>query len=379
MLLFSSNEKSQQRDAGNILVVAADTQVMEKICEQLAIRDTGDIRRFNGTVIQLENYTEPADVDVVVFEVSDADTPESVAQLMDLHVSRTAIQIAVGHRDSLVLADSYLQQQIFYCHYPSQLNRVGPLITAKSHPGKEANSAVKMAILGCKGGIGTSSLSYYIAEDIARLRQSPTLLVQGSGGSRNLDLISRVSITNEVTLLQNNFFAMYEEKNHAWFFNNPVYDRHQCVIFDFSAFNASDEDIENVLTHSDCVLLVCDRNLASVRVAKKILEANAHLQSSNNGIKRLYLCFNQHHPKVSGEVNVREVGDLVGQSADVVVPYLLKAGDPSMALDFSGKNKAVLENISYLLLGKKRATKGREAKGNSLFSGIKKQLTRTSD
>lgn len=376
MLLFSSNEKNQQTDAESVLVIAANSQIMDKICEQLTIRDSGDIRRFVGGVSQLENYTESADVSVVVFEVSDTDTPESVAQLMELHISRTAIQIAIGQRDSLVLADGYLQQRIFYCHYPSQLNRIGALIAAKSQPGRDVNSAVKMAILGCKGGIGTSSLSYYIAEDIARLRQSATLLVQGSGGSRNLDLISRVSISNDVTLLQNNFFAMYEEKNHAWHFNNPVYDRHQCVIFDFSAYNASDEDIENVLTHSDCVLLVCDRNLSSVRVAKKILEANAHLQSSHNGIKRLYLCFNQHHPKVNGEVNAREAGDLVGQPADVIVPYLLKAGDPSMALDFSGKHRSTLENISYLLLGKRRAISG---KSTSLFSGLKKRLTRTSD
>lgn len=376
MLLFSSNEKSQQTDSESVLVIAADTQVMDKICEQLTIRDTGEIRRFAGSVTQLENYTGSADVNVVVFEVSEADTPESVAQLMELHISRTAIQIAIGHRDSLMLADSYLQQRIFYCHYPSQLNRIGSLIAAKSQPGRDVNSAVKMAILGCKGGIGTSSLSYYIAEDIARLRQSATLLVQGSGGSRNLDLISRVSISNEVTLLQNNFYAMYEEKSHAWYFNNPVYDRHQCVIFDFSAYNASDEDIENVLTHSDCVLLVCDRNLSSVRVAKKIIEANTHLQSSNNGIKRLYLCFNQHHPKVSGEVNAREAGDLVGQPADVVVPYLLKSGDPSMSLDFSGKHRATLQNISYLLLGKKRTT---AEKSTSLFSDLKKRLTRTSE
>ncbi len=374
MLLFSSNEKRQQTQTESVLVIAANPQIMDKVCEQLSIRDTGDIRRFAGSVTQLENYTESADADVVIFEVSETDTPESVANLIELHISRTAIQIAVGQRDSLIMADSYLQQRIFYCHYPSQLNRIGSLIAAKSQPGRDLNNAVKMAILGCKGGIGTSSLSYYVAEDIARLRQSATLLVQGCGGSRNLDLISKVSISNEVTLLQNNFYAMYEEKNHAWQFNNPVYDHHQCVIFDFSAYNASDEDIENVLTHCDCVLLVCDRNLASVRVAKKIMEANTHLQSSHNGIKRLYLCFNQHHPKSNGEVNAREAGDLAGQPVDVIVPYLLKAGDPSMALNFSGNHRAALENISYLLLGKKRSVSGK-----SLFSGVKKRLTRTSE
>lgn len=373
MLLFSSSDKRQDTPTESVLVIAATPSVMEKVCEQLAIRDSGEVRRFTGTVPQLEHYTESANVDVVIFEVTPQDSPESVARLMELHIARTAIQIAVGAQDSLILADSYLQQGIFYCHYPSQLNRIGSLISAKNQPGRDMTSAVKIAILGCKGGIGTSLLSYHIAEDIARLRQSPTLLVQGSGGGRNLDLISQVSISNEVTLLQNNFFAMYEEKSHAWRFNNSVYDRHQCVVFDFSAYNAADEDIENVLTHSDCVLLVCDRNLSSVRVAKKILEANAHLQSSHNGIKRLYLCFNQHHPKVSGEVNAREAGDLVGQPADVTVPYMLKSGDPSLNIDFSGKQRRVLQNISYLLLGKKKELPG------SLFSAVKQRLTGRSD
>lgn len=374
MLLFSDTEKQPAQSADRVLVIADHAEVMDSVCEQLAIRNTGEVRQFTGTVSQLEKYTESGNVDMVIFEVSEQDDVEVIAGLLELHVSRSAIQIAIGKQDSLTRADSFMQHGISYCHYPSQLNAIGALLASGKQPFRDQNSAIRFSILGCKGGIGTSRLSYHIAENIARIRQSPTLLVQGCGGSRNLDLISRVAISNEVTLLQNNFFAMYEEPNHAWFFNNPLYDRHQCVVFDFSAYNASDENIENILTHSDSVLLICDRDLSSIRIAKKIIEANAHLQNSNNGIKRLYLCFNQHHPKINGEVIAREMGDLVGQQADIIIPYMLKAGDPSLSLEVNGKFRPILESMTYLLLGKKK-----EITQPSLLSVLKQRLTRKSD
>lgn len=141
--------------------------------------------------------------------------------------------------------------------------------------------------MSCKGGVGNSMLSYCAAEYIANTRQSPTLIVQGAYGSQNLDLISKVAISNEVTMLQKNLSGFFEDKNHAWQYYNPVYDDYDCIVFDFTAYNAADENIENVLTHTDCLLLVCDSDISSSRIAKKIIEANNHLMKSNNGVRRI--------------------------------------------------------------------------------------------
>ena len=68
------------------------------------------------------------------------------------------------------------------------------------------------------------------------------------------------------------------------------------------------------------------------------------------------------------------MGDLVGQQADIIIPYLLKAGDPSLSLEVNGKFRPILESMTYLLLGKKK-----ELTQPSLLSVLKQRLTRKSD
>ena len=368
MLLFSENTKIEEVVDYSILVVTPDPSKMESVCEQLAMRDVGEIKRFNGNIEQLESYEGTANTDCIIFDASHLDSPSHAIDIIDLQVSKNVIKIAFSTKDSLLLADEFEKKEVKYCHYPTQLNRLGSLVRLNTQESNNANSAIRITLMSCKGGVGSSMLSYYAAEFIANKRQSPTLIVQGAYGSQNLDLISRVSISNEATLLQKNLTGFYEDKNQAWQYDNPTYDNYECIIFDFTGYNAADENIENVLTHSDCLLLICDRDISSARTAKKIIEANNHLMNGNNGVRRLYVCHNQHHGKVSGEINTQEISGLIGRPVDITIPYLAKPGDPSLPINFSGKNTHHLENLCSLLLGKKR-NKSSKA---SLFDSIKK-------
>ncbi|MBT0729828.1 hypothetical protein [Rosenbergiella nectarea] len=368
MLLFSDNTKQDDLLEYSILVITPDANKMEKVCEQLSMRDVGSIKRFAGNVEQLDQYDDTANTDCIIFDASHLDSPESIIETIDLQLSKNIIKIAFSTKDSLLLADEFEKKDIKYCHYPSQISRIGHLVVRTSKESTSTNTAIRITLLGCKGGVGNSMLSYHAAEFIANKRQSPTLIVQGAYGSQNLDLISKVAISNEVTLLQKNLSALYEERSNAWQFYNQVYEKYECIIFDFTAYNAAEDNIENVLTHTDCLLLVCDRDISSARTAKKILEANNHLMNSNNGVRRVFVCHNQHHGKVSGEINSQEISSLIGKPVDVVIPYLMKTGDPSLPINFSGKNSQYLESLCNLLLGKKS---GKPPKP-SLFDSIRK-------
>lgn len=372
MLLFSQNSNQSETIERSVLVVTPDPSMMALICEQLEIRDVGEIKRFSNDIEQLDHIEDIAGVDCIIFDASRLDTPDEIVEKIDLQLSRNVVKIAFSTKDSLIIADNFAKKQIDYCHFPTQLNRIGSLVVQQQHKPAAMSHAIRITLLGCKGGIGTSVLSYHVAEFLARKRQSSTLIVQGSGGSRNLDLISKVAITNEVTLLQTNLSAIYEDRSYAWHYNNPVYDQHECVIFDFTGYNAGEENIENILTHSDCLLLICDRDLSSVRTAKKIIEANNHLMNSDNGVRRLYICHNQHHGKVSGEINSQEVSGLIGRSVDITIPYLMKTGDPSLPLNFSGKNSQHLEKLCNLLLGKRQT----EQPNSGLFDSLKNLMAR---
>ncbi|WP_241569758.1 hypothetical protein [Rosenbergiella collisarenosi] len=369
MLLFSENTKQDDSLGNSILVVTPDLGRMEKVCEQLSLRDVGTVKQFHGDILQLDQFEDTANTDCIIFDASELDSPDNVIEIIDLQLSKNITKIAFSTKDSLLLAEEFQKKEIQYCHYPTQINRIGSLVLNDTQQSVAiGNSAVRITLLGCKGGVGNSMLSYYAAQFIANKRQSSTLLVQGAFGSRNLDLISKVAISNEVTLLENNLSALYEERSSAWQYYNSVYDNYECIIFDFTAYNAADENIENVLTHTDCLLLVCDRDLSSVRTAKKIIEANNHLMNSNNGVRRIYVCHNQHHSKVNGEISSQEVSGLLGKPVDVTIPFLIKPGDPSLTLNFNGKNHQYLESLCNLLLGRKN----KHQEKTSLFDSIKK-------
>ncbi|MCL9667362.1 hypothetical protein L2C91_03080 [Rosenbergiella epipactidis] len=368
MLLFSENTKVDDVIENSILVVTSDPNKMESVCEQLAMRDVGEIKRFLGNIEQLESCEDTINTDCIVFDASHLDSPDSSIETINLQISKNVNKIAFSTKDSLLLADEFEKKDVRYCLYPTQLNRMGGLVHQTAQDKTYTNSAIRITLMSCKGGIGGSMLSYQAAEFIANKRQSPTLIVQGAYGSQNLDLISKVAISNEVTLLQKNLSGFYEDKSHAWQYYNPAYENFECIVFDFTAYNAADENIENVLTHTDCLLLICDRDISSARTAKKIIEANNHLMNSNNGVRRLYVCHNQHHGKISGEINTQEISGLIGKSVDLTIPYLTKPGDPSLPLNFSGKNIHHLENLCNLLLGKK----GHKPSKTSLLDSIKK-------
>lgn len=368
MLLFSENTKIDDIVENSILVVTSDPTKMENVCEQLSMRDVGEIKRFLGNIEQLELCEDTANTDCIVFDASHLDSPDSIIETVNLQLSKNVSKIAFSSKDSLLLADEFEKKGVKYCHYPTQLNRIGSLVHQTSQEKTYTNNAIRITLMSCKGGVGGSMLSYHAAEYIANKRQSPTLIVQGAYGSQNLDLISKVAISNEVTLLQKNLSGFYEDKSQPWQYGNSVYDNYECIVFDFTAYNAADENIENVLTHTDCLLLICDRDISSARTAKKIIEANNHLMNSNNGVRRLYVCHNQHHGKISGEINTQEISGLIGKPVDVTIPYLAKPGDPSLPLNFSGKNSHYLENLCNLLLGKKTNKSSKVG----LFDSIKK-------
>jgi pilus assembly protein CpaE len=353
MLLFSETGDKNKAPASSAIVATADPEMMEKISEQLLLRSVENIIRCPYSLDNLDQFSFEGNPDYFIVDVQNKTDAKAVSDALFLHASRGAVKVAFGKNDSILLMEAFIKQDIFYLYYPNQLNNLGSIINNEHKLFTSSREPVKIAVVGCKGGVGASSLSYHIAGEIARRRESGTLLVQGCGGSRNLDMIAKTAITHEVAKLQPHLFAISEDPEEKYHYGNPLFSNYDHIIFDFSGYNAVDEQIEAILTHSDCILLVCDRDLSSVRMAKKLIESNQHLQSDSSGVKRLFLCFNQHYPKVNGAISPEEVNGLAGKNVDITIPFISVAGDPALLLNFNGKHKKTLDALIDLLLGKK--------------------------
>ncbi|WP_158784040.1 hypothetical protein [Pantoea sp. BAV 3049] len=355
MLIFPGAAEKKQDEETSSVVISPRREVIDEVCAQLEVRNLGPIVRHQISLDQFDTATIEGGIKYLIFDSGTAEECEGFINKIGFFLSKESVCIAIGSSDSLLLAARYQAQGISYVYYhPEQMKKLGKIFDDPATRVEWGKSSLKICILACKGGVGSSSLSYQLASSLIQQRSVSLLLVQGQGGTRNLDLIARKEISSDVTQLKENLFALTEQSEHLWNFSLPLYDTYDFVLFDHTIFNVGSVEIENALQHSHSVVLVCNHDLASIRNAKKIIDYNQHLKNSGSGVKRIIVCFNQNQPRANGMINREEVGNLLGQQADIVIPFIRGPGEPSMPLQFTGKHKAVLQNLTDMTLGRSR-------------------------
>lgn len=352
MLLFPGT-KEKKRDISSLVVVISPRQeVINSVCDQLNVRNLGELSVHQVSLDRFDTKNLAGSISHFIFDIGSSEEGECFIEKIGLFLSKETLCIAIGNSDSLLLAGKYQSLGIHYIYYhPDEIKSLGKILDNPAEGVNRGKSSVKIGLLSCKGGVGNSSLSYQLAQNLVQQRRISLLLVQGQGGTRNLDLISKKEITSDVIKIQENFFALAEQNEHIWDFNQPLYDAYDFVVFDRTLYNAGNSEIEKTLHNCHSIILVFHFDLASIRTAKKVIEYNQHLKKSGNRTKRIILCFNQSQPKLNGMITPQEAGDLIGQSVDVAIPFIKNAGDPAMALTFSGKNRTLLQRLTNLTLG----------------------------
>lgn len=368
MLLFQNKTEKINSSILSAAVVSKRQDILDSVRENLEIREVDNILQYNVSLSDFDVSALTDEIKYFIFLLEQDSDIDIFTEKTDMLLPKQAIRIAIGSCDSILLAEKLHEMGIFYVFYPEQMAKLGHIIDNEIENPKWTRSSLKISVLGCKGGVGTSSLSYYIADSIVSQRNISMLLVQGCGGSMDMDLISKKDISNDVTQIKNDFFVLYEQRDHALNYTIPLYDNYDFVIFDHAIHNADSDAVENILSHSNCVLLVCNHDLSSIKNARKVISYNQHLQTSHNGVKKIIICFNENKPKISGAITVDEVSGLIGEPVDIVIPYMNSANDPSQSVMFSGKNKFVLDKLVNMVLGKK--DKVIEQKGIASLLGL---------
>ncbi|WP_147199584.1 hypothetical protein [Pantoea sp. CCBC3-3-1] len=352
MLLFPGT-REKKRDLFSLVVVISPRQeVISSVCDQLNVRNLGELSVHQVTLEQFDPQNLAGSISHFIFDIGSSDQGDSFVEKISLFLSKETLCIAIGNSDSLLLAGKYQSQGIHYIYFhPDEIKSLGKILDNPGEQVSRSKSSLKIALLSCKGGVGNTSLSFQLAQNLVQQRNVSLLLVQGQGGTRNLDLIARKEIASDVIKIQENLFALAEQSEHAWNFNQPLYDAYDFVVFDHTIYNADNSEIERALHNCHSIILVFHFDLASIRTAKKVIEYNQHLKKSGNRTKRIILCFNQSQPTQNGMINPPEAGNLIGQSVDVAIPFIKNAGDPAMALSFNGKHKKLLQRLTNLTLG----------------------------
>lgn len=154
-----------------------------------------------------------------------------------------------------------------------------------------------------------------------------SLLVQGASGSRDLDLITAQPLPRDggIVEIESNQSVRIETLNDIWNYEDNRFNHFNLVIFDHDAHAQSYETLEPVFTESNTLILVINRDLSTLRLAKYLLDAKQRFDiSRNNKTQRIFICLNENHPVQKGELYNDDIEEYLGSPIAVVNPWNMK-------------------------------------------------------
>jgi pilus assembly protein CpaE len=357
MKLFSeSNKNNEGNSAGQqqknstdqqIIVISPRKNVLSEITSQLLMHGLKNISEHQADFFMLKDDSITHGALAVVVDVVNVTDDTLITETAMLLVSAASKQIFVGSNDSIAFAQKLKQLGIIYIHVESQLAQIADYIQEPNLP-QTARAMMKISILGCKGGVGTTTIAYDLFRTVGALSSIPMLLVQGASGSSDLDLQMGTTLPRDGSMLKitQNLSARIETPDNEWSYEELQFNQYNLVFFDHSIYPHIHERLEMVIAQSHTIILVISRELSTLRIAKSILDEYNRIVITNPGWKtRMLLCLNENHLRRTEDLNNDDIREYLGCSLTCVNPYSIKrekpaAGSPlyQFAADLLGKS-----------------------------------------
>ncbi|MCW2488703.1 hypothetical protein J5069_22645 [Candidatus Symbiopectobacterium sp. NZEC127] len=307
--------KSQKKKfAQPILIISPSPDVMSDIVSQLLMHHLADVIPHEADFFTMSDNPGASDAIAVIVDINDVDNVELIMQMVALLIPVSAKPILVGNNDSIRFAHALMIAGANYLHIGSQLPQLPDLIRDPI-PAAHNRATMKISILGCKGGAGASTVAHQLFKAAGMLTSIPMLLVQGCSGSRDLDLLLAKALPSDGSIadLTAHQSVKMETCDAAWLYEDTAFNRYNLVFFDHGIHTHVEQQLEQVFMQSHVIVLVISRALASLRVAKNILEEHKRFLLANPLKEvRILLCLNESHPKNTDELVNADIEEYLG-------------------------------------------------------------------
>ncbi|CNG87716.1 putative tight adherance operon protein [Yersinia enterocolitica] len=210
MQLILNKELINRKDnkiKSNIVIVSTRKWVIEKISEKIRLADINDIKEIDKDIFNLSTINTPEKTVGFIIDIGNNQDVEKTLSLIKSNTPRDCWCVLVGDIDSISIAQKFTERGILYLNVQSQSIELTQHLL-KGIPIESERKAFFISILGCKGGIGTTLLSYHFSCEITQIKKSPTLLLQGNQGSQDLDLVTEKKMTSEINEYHKNIDIM---------------------------------------------------------------------------------------------------------------------------------------------------------------------------
>lgn len=342
--------KKKQNNISKLLIISQNSDHIEQIKQRLSLQGVSEFTHIQKNPIELT----PNEIDdkywAVVYDIgANNDAYAHISTIAKIFPKDIA-KVVVGDSDSIKLHQSFSKNGIAYLHFETQINEIYNKLISFDVINNN-NFAIKIAVLGCKGGVGSSFCAYHMAKLIHERFNTPTLLVQGSSSSFNIDVLSGLNFDKEY--FDNKSLNLYKQNNdEAFDFTNHKFNQFNFIVFDYSVQTLEKEMCEHILNNTDTAIVLTDSSVSSVRKAKEVLKINRFLKSVNKGASKIAIYLNTPH-KDSNTLGKIEIEQILEQKIDLLIPY---SSTKELSSKINKKTKSIFENAIDSLTGSKKSS-----------------------
>ncbi|MGL4485586.1 MAG: pilus assembly protein CpaE [Yersinia sp. (in: enterobacteria)] len=342
--------KKDNKTKNTITIISDREWLLKDVSEKVRLTGINDIKEIKKDIFSVSTINISDQNIGIIIDIEHNDNIINALNLIKSHIPRDCWCVLIGDIDSISTAQKFIQRGILYLNIQSQLSELTQYLLKGINIESE-RKAFFISILGCKGGIGTTLLSYHLASAVTKIKQLPTLLLQGNQGSQDLDLVTEKKMNSEITEYQKNLYLMFCKGKIINEIDEKINRKHNFIIFDQSIHNVPKENLTDNIEHSNCIIILLDNSMMSVRVAKEFIDIYDRFKRDNRQATRLLVCLNESRPITRDMLDTSDIQSLLKRKIDIHIPYINKTKESLSDQNYFGRKKNIIMELARHTLG----------------------------
>lgn len=342
--------RKDSKKKNTIVIISRRNWLIEEVSEKIRLADINNIKEINKDIFTDQSVNLPEQTIGVIIDIGNDINIENIVDLIKKHTPRDCWCVLVGDIDSISIAQQFTERGILYLNIESQSAEITQLLL-KGIQIETERKAFFTSVLGCKGGIGTTLLSYHLAYEITQIKKLPTLLLQGSQGSQDIDLVTEKKMNTEVTEYHKNLDLMLCKDKKLFEIDSQTNRKHNFIVFDQPIYNVGKDKIIDYIEQSNCIIILLDNSMMSVRVAKDFILIYERFKRDNRQATRLIICLNESRPVTKGMLDTSDIQSLLQKNIDIHIPYINSTKTSLNDKDYFGRKKNKIIGLAKNTLG----------------------------
>ena len=353
--------------------------------------------RFEGITVPIaienkdENIVEHVkdkSAEIIIIELNNSKSLVADAERISHLIPTGSAVVIVGGEDAMSTMRGLKKLGFYYLFWPATkpelVEFINSIYDERERPFSvsKGRKAKRISIVGAKGGVGTTMVTAELSCLLAETRHSSSIIVDHNYNSGNLDIMLGinkfekkkvqkgalsdsldVSSSRSLLVKKSNLLSILSISAEEFSYGEMVdyrrsiinVMRSECnfIVEDISASTGQVFDFNNDWMESDCIVIVTNATVSSLRDAGRLNSIIEALPTTER--PRVFIVVNHTMPEKYASVSFDEIEKFLKRKVDLVIPYIKDFSD--VILD--GKRLAtrrhrsaiVLNQLSSLVLG----------------------------